>query len=183
MTNTLTVKKNVTQWLHKVVIGLNLCPFASAPARANTIRMNVSKARSEQELIDDLRKEITAVLALEVSEIETSLLIIPDYLQDFLAFNQFLPRAKKLIRREGWEGIVQLANFHPDYQFSNTEPQARENLTNRAPYPILHILREKSLEDAIHRYPDTSDIYENNIERMENLSEAQCKALFPYLFK
>ena len=114
---------------------------------------------------------------LDEPELETTLLIHPAVLSDFLDFNDFLGQADELLRRSGLEGVFQLASFHPHYQFAGTAPEDAENYTNRSPYPVLHLLREASLEAAIERYPDTADIPERNIERMESLGSARLKAL------
>lgn len=173
--NSEAVKKQVEQWLTSVVIGLNLCPFAQREYRQNKIRFSVSKASSEAELLDDLIEELS--LLSKQDDIETTLLIVPKTLVDFLSFNDFLSDADELIQKMNLEGVFQVASFHPDYQFSGTHFNDPENCTNRSPYPILHLLRESSLEQAIERHPDTDKIPEDNIVLMNRLGGAHMKVL------
>ncbi|SDZ87314.1 DUF1415 domain-containing protein [Microbulbifer marinus] len=173
---------SVQQWLRDVVVGLNLCPFARKPMRAGQIRFKVSDARDDESLLTDLLEELRLLDNTPVEELETTLLIVPRHLREFADFNQFLDLAEWLLERHDYSGIYQLATFHPDYQFAGTRPEDAENLTNRAPYPILHLLREASLERALKNYPDPETIPENNIRRVEGLTEEQKRQLFPYLF-
>ncbi len=173
----------VRAWLDDVVIGLNLCPFASRPARLGQVHYSVSEAEDEEQLLQELQAELQALEATSAGERETTLLIVPTLLEDFYDYNQFLEWVDQLILRGGWEGQFQVASFHPHYQFAGTEPDDAENLTNRAPYPILHLLREQSLEAMLARYPDSDQIPERNIATMNELSEAQIQRLFGYLFR
>ncbi|SHE80736.1 hypothetical protein SAMN04487965_0694 [Microbulbifer donghaiensis] len=173
---------SVQQWLRDVVVGLNLCPFARKPMRAGQIRYKVSEARDDESLMAELLEEFRLLDNTPVEELETTLLIVPQHLQEFADFNQFLDLAEWLIERQEYTGIYQLATFHPDYQFAGTRPDDAENLTNRTPYPILHLLREASLARALENYPDPESIPANNIRRVEGLSEEQKRLLFPYLF-
>lgn len=172
----------VEEWLQQVVIGLNLCPFASRPTRAGLVRMVVSAARDEASLFEDLQRELELLEFSPVAELETTLLIVPHMLGDFGDYNQFLNWVDQLIVRRGWEGEFQVATFHPHYQFAGTQPEDAENLTNRSPYPLLHLLREESLEQVLERYPDSDAIPEANIRRMNQLSDEEKQRLFPYLF-
>ncbi|MFC6632117.1 DUF1415 domain-containing protein [Microbulbifer taiwanensis] len=172
----------VQQWLADVVVGLNLCPFARRPMRAGQIRYRVSGARDDEVLMAELLEEMQLLDSSLAEEVETTLLIVPNHLRDFADFNQFLELAEWLIERRDYTGIYQLASFHPDYQFAGTAPGDAENLTNRAPYPILHLLREASIERVLKNYPDPESIPENNIRRVEALTEEQKRRLFPYLF-
>ena len=169
------VKKQVEQWLTSVVIDLNLCPFAQREYRQNKIRFSVSKATSENQVVHDLLVELG--LLGKQDDIETTLLIFPWALSDFLNFNDFLEEADQLIQRMNLDGVFQVASFHPDYQFSGTSMDDPENYTNRSPYPILHVLREASLDKAIDRYPDTNQIPEDNIALMNQLGNAHMNAL------
>lgn len=172
----------VQQWLADVVVGLNLCPFARKPMRAGQVRYHVSSARDDEALIEELLGEMQLLDSTPADELETTLLITPEHLAEFADFNQFLDLAEWLLERQGYTGVYQLATFHPDYQFAGTGPQDAENLTNRAPYPILHLIREASIERVLKNYPDPESIPENNIQRVETLSDEQKRALFPYLF-
>lgn len=178
-----TVKIAIARWLNEVVIGLNLCPFAGKPTQEDRVRLVVSVARDDEQLLQDLQREMELLDSKPASEIETALLIIPHHLQDFFDYNQFLRWTDSLIKRNGWKGIYQLATFHPDYCFAEAEPDQVENLTNRAPYPILHIIREASLEKALQYYGDVESVPENNKKIVANLTQMQKEKLFPYLFK
>lgn len=175
------VKKRVTQWLHDVVIGLNLCPFANKPTRAGQVRLSVSDALTEEALLEIIESELQRLDSESVMSLETTLVIAPKMLSDFWDYNQFIGWVEALISRNGWEGVYQLATFHPDYCFAGAEPEDAENLTNRAPYPIFHLIREASMADVLARYPDPESIPEDNIRRVSALSDAQKRSLFPYL--
>ncbi len=175
-------------WLEAVVIGLNLCPFAAKPNRLNQIRITVCEADEceneyEDKILACLQQELETLDAHQADQIETTLIVLPNALSQFDQYNQFLDYADFLLQRGGWEGTYQIASFHPDYCFADAQPDDDENLTNRSPYPILHLIREASLEDAIRKYPNTESIPEINIERVESLSETEKARLFPYLFR
>ncbi|OZY86276.1 hypothetical protein CBP51_04415 [Cellvibrio mixtus] len=176
------IKNDVARWLNSVVIGLNLCPFAAKPTGENRVRLVVSAANDDELLLQDLQRELELLDETPASALETTLLIIPQHLQDFFDYNQFLNWAEQLLKRNRWTGIYQLATFHPDYCFSGAAPEDAENLTNRSPYPILHIIREASLEKALAYYDDIDAVPDNNKACMEQLTQAQKQQLFPYLF-
>ncbi|WP_043316706.1 DUF1415 domain-containing protein [Microbulbifer sp. HZ11] len=185
MTDSDPVIAQVEQWLNEVVVGLNLCPFARKPLRAGQIRYVVSDAAGEkctEILLEELLQEFQVLDRCTEEEVETTLLILPTQLQDFHDYNFFLEDAEWLLKRQGYEGVYQIASFHPHYQFADTQPDDAENLTNRAPYPILHILREASLERRLKNYPDPESIPHNNILRVESLTDKEKERLFPYLF-
>lgn len=165
--------KSVERWLEEVVIGLNLCPFAASEVRNFRLRLIESKAQTERELLEDLVCELQALIARP--EIETTLLVHPNVLTLFAEYNQFLDRAEAVLEQMGLTGIFQLASFHPDYQFAGTQPDAAENYTNRSPYPLLHILREASLDKAIERHADTAAIPARNIELMKQMGVAEMR--------
>ncbi len=177
------ILNSVNQWLDKVVIGLNLCPFASRPYQQKQIRFVISQCDTDVCLLEELQNELKFLVETKAEKIETTLLIVPNMLQDFYGYNDFLDYVDGLIADNEWEGIFQVATFHPDYQFGGTQPEDAENLTNRAPYPILHLLREASLEKAIEHYPNPELIPEHNIETVSNLTLEQKVSLFPHLFK
>lgn len=174
--------QQVQQWLEQVVIGLNLCPFAAKPNRNNQIKIKVSHAQTEERLIEDVLTELVKLDSTQASELETTLVVIPDLLQDFFDYNMFLDWVDALIKQQDWEGIYQVATFHPDYCFGGALPEDDENLTNRAPYPILHLIREESMERVLKHYPDPELIPETNIARVESLTPEEKRKLFPYLF-
>lgn len=166
-----------------MVIGLNLCPFARKPQRAGSIRYAVSTATDDETLMAELLHECQLLDELPAAELETTLLMVPLHLKKFDDFNHFLNLADWLLERHDYTGVYQLATFHPNYQFADTEPEDAENLTNRAPYPILHLLREDSMTKVLANYPNPEAIPENNIARVTALTAAERKQLFPYLFR
>lgn len=178
-----TVDRVVHEWLTNVVIGLNLCPFSGRPARENRVRFSVSEAVTEEGVLEDLFAEMELLDKTPAQELETTLLITPNALNDFFDYNQCLGWAQSQLKRRGWLGVYQLASFHPDYCFAGAEPEDVENLTNRSPYPIIHIIREESLEKALNYFEGVEGIPERNKDVVANLSTEQKKQLFPYLFK
>ncbi len=174
--------EQVNTWLDDVVIGLNLCPFAAKPQRQQQIHLEVCNANTDAGLLEHLQNALLDLEKLQNNERETTVLIIANHLNDFDDYNQFLDYADALLEQEGWHGIFQIASFHPQYQFADTQPEDAENLTNRAPFPLLHLIREESLQDALAKYPNPENIPEDNIRCMQNLNEAEKKQLFPFLF-
>jgi uncharacterized protein len=156
-------------WLEKAVIGLNLCPFAKAVYVKNQIRLVVSKARHSDDLLEELDRELDLLVATPAAEIDTTLLIHPTLFADFLDFNDFLEIAEGVVNEHGLEGVVQLASFHPKFQFDGTTEDDISNYTNRAPYAILHLLREDSVERAVEAFPQAETIFETNIATLEKL--------------
>ena len=150
-----------------MVIDWNLCPFAKRELLREKVRFVVSGAQCEEDLLLDLHQEWE--LLHRQADIETTLLIHPEVLGDFEDYNQFLNSAEGLLSDLGWEGVFQLASFHPQYQFAGSRPDDPENYTNRSPVQLLHILRESSLEKAIDRYPEVDSIPAKNIELMNRL--------------
>lgn len=156
-------------WLEKAVIGLNLCPFAKAIHTQDLIRYVVSEAETPEALLDALIGELQLLAEVDPGEVETTLLIHPKVLTDFLDYNDFLGVAEAAVEDLGLTGEIQVASFHPQYQFAGTGPDDIENYTNRSPYPTLHLLREASVDRAMEAFPDASEIYEKNIETLRRL--------------
>jgi len=136
-----TIIADTRQWLEQIVVGLNLCPFARKPLNAGQVHFAVSDSRNVETLLVDLYDELERLDRTPAEQIDTTLLIIPDQLDDFLDYNDMLDLADGLLEQQGWEGTFQIASFHPAYQFADTQVDDRENFTNRAPYPNLHNLR------------------------------------------
>ena len=157
----------VQKWVETLVVGMNLCPFAKRELVKNRVRFVTTTATTQEQLLQTLQTELE-LLNTDAS-IETTLLIHPQVLQDFYDFNDFLSFADGLLLEMDLEGIYQIASFHPDYQFGGTHPDDAENYTNRSPYPVLHLIREDSLERVIADYPNVNDIPERNIELMNSL--------------
>ncbi len=167
--------ESTKRWVENFVIELKLCPFAKKELVNDRIRFVVSDAITEEQLLQALRKEFEK-LNIE-SSIETTLLIHTNILQDFFDYNQFLGVANNLLREMQLEGVYQIASFHPKYQFDGTEAGDIENYTNRSPYPILHLLREDSIERAISQYPDVNQIPVRNIALMKSMGSDKVKFL------
>lgn len=156
-------------WLEKAVIGLNLCPFAKSVHIKKQIRYAVSDATDREQLLIDLISELEHLRDTLPEELDTTMLVHPQVLGDFLDYNDFLDIADSALEKLGLVGDIQIASFHPDYQFADAEPHAIDNFTNRSPYPILHLLREESIDRAVEAFPDASDIFERNIATMRRL--------------
>ncbi|KCV66704.1 PF07209 family protein [Bordetella bronchiseptica 99-R-0433] len=165
------VAAEVRLWVDKAVIGLNLCPFAKAVQVRGQVRYAVSDATEAQGVLTDLEDELMRLSQADPQEIDTTLLILPDALDDFYDFNDFEDLSDRLLKRMRLVGELQVATFHPRFQFAETDPDDIENYTNRSPYPILHLLREASIDKAVEAFPDAAEIYEKNIETMRELGE------------
>ena len=164
-----TVTDHTRQWLEKAVIGLNLCPFAKAPHVKNLVRISVSQARHLDGFLEDLDRELQLLGDTPADGLETTLLVHPTLFPDFDTFNQMLDIADAAVVDNGLEGIVQIAPFHPDFQFEGTNSDDIGNYTNRSPYPTLHLIREDSIAKAAQAFPDASAIFERNIALLEKM--------------
>lgn len=158
-------------WLERAVIGLSLCPFAKAVHQKDQIRYVVSRATTVAALRRELALELRLLADSDPERIETSLLMLPVALASFLEFNEFLGVADAQIQALGLSGEIQIASFHPGYQFADSEPDAIENFTNRSPFPTLHLLREESVERAVQAFPDPASIYEKNMATLRALGD------------
>lgn len=165
-------------WLEKAVIGLNLCPFAKAVHVKQQVRYVLSQAQQPDQLKQDLITELQLIAVSDPQRHDTTLLIHPFVLADFYDFNDFLRTAEQALKKTGLAGVIQIASFHPGYQFTDCGADDIENYTNRAPYPILHLLREDSIEKAVAAFPDASDIYERNIATLRKLGLEGWQNLF-----
>ena len=157
------------RWLEKAVIGLNLCPFAKAVHVKKQVRYVVSSATTPEALLEQLMDELQYLSDSDPEQVDTTLLIHPFVLDDFLDYNEFLDVADAAVEDMHLDGELQVASFHPDYQFADTDKNDISNYTNRAPYPILQLLREDSIERAVEAFPEAEEIFEKNIETMEKL--------------
>jgi hypothetical protein len=171
------VLEQTRHWLEKAVIGLNLCPFAKAVYVKNQVRLVVSKARHADDLLEELDRELALLASTPAAEVDTTLVIHPTLFEDFLDFNDFLEIAEGVVDEHGLEGVVQLASFHPKFQFDGTEPDDIGNFTNRAPFAILHLLREESIDRAVEAFPQADAIFEENIKTLEKLGHSGWQAL------
>jgi len=166
------------EWIEKAVIGLNLCPFAKAVYVKNQVRFVVSHAPHLDGFLEDLDRELDFLAAADPDQVDTTLLIHPTLLPDFLDFNDFLQIAESAVGEHGLEGVIQIASFHPAFQFEGTEPDDMGNFTNRAPFPTLHLLREASIARAVAGFPEAETIYQRNIETLKALDHAGWRALW-----
>ena len=167
------------EWLETAVIGLNLCPFAKAVHVKGQVRYVVSAATTAETLLTDLEHELRWLAEADPEAVDTTLLIHPSVLDDFLDFNDFLGAADALLAEMELEGTLQVASFHPRFQFAGTCEDDISNYTNRSPYPTLHLLREESIDRAVEAFPEAEDIFERNIETLDKLGHAGWEALWP----
>lgn len=156
-------------WLQTVVIDLNLCPFARRVYENDLIRFYVSKAKTLSDLENDLKTELRLLAEADPGKIDNTLLIHPDVLQEFSAYNDYLDTVDRLIQEEELDGIIQVASFHPDYRFEDTPHNDAANFTNRSPYPMLHLLRESSVTEAVDSYDDINGLTKRNIATLRTL--------------
>jgi hypothetical protein len=166
------------EWLEKAVIGLNLCPFAKAVHVKQQIRYVVSDADTPEALLEQLMDELQLLSDTPAEKVDTTLIIHPHVLSDFEDYNEFLDVADAALEDMGLVGELQVASFHPDYQFADTAKDDIGNYTNRSPYPTLHLLREDSVERAVEAFPEAEAIFEKNIETMEQLGHEGWAKLF-----
>ncbi|MDE2441494.1 MAG: DUF1415 domain-containing protein [Betaproteobacteria bacterium] len=165
-------------WLERAVIGLNLCPFAKSVFVKKQVRYALTAAATADELLAELEKELALLADTEPAQLDTTLLIHPQVMTDFLDYHFFLAEADALLRNNGYDGVFQIASLHPQYEFAGSEPDDVANYTNRAPYPMLHLLRESSIDRAVAAFPDAADIFERNIETMEKLGHEGWRKLW-----
>jgi hypothetical protein len=166
------------RWLEKAVIGLNLCPFAKAVYARRQVRFVYSDATTPEQLIEQLGEELLLLRDTPADQVDTTLLVHPHVLQDFLDYNDFLEQVDTLVEVLELDGELQVASFHPDYQFADSRPDDIENYSNRAPYPTLHLLREDSVSRAVEVYPEADSIVERNYATLRQLGHAGWKRLF-----
>jgi uncharacterized protein len=163
------VIEDTQKWLLDAVVGLNLCPFAKSVVVKDMVRYRVCSSADPTDLLTMLRKELQHLAEADPDKLDTTLLIAPNALPDFLDFNDFLADCDEVLMDLELDGILQVADFHPRYQFGGTAEGDIENFTNRTPYPTLHLLREASIDKAVEAYPDASLIFERNIEVLNKL--------------
>ncbi len=170
-------------WVEKMVIGLNLCPFAKAPFRKGRIRFCVFEGTELEKLMQLFLQELSWLEEASQQETETTLIIHPNLLTSFDEYLDTLPLFESLIQSSGLEGTLQVASFHPEYQFAGTEKEDAENYTNRSPFPMLHLIREDSISRAVDQYPDIEGIPERNIQKLESMGIEEIKKLLLSIHK
>lgn len=166
------------QWLERAVIGLNLCPFAKAVYVKQQVRFVLSDASTPEALLEQLAEELLLLRDTSTEEIDTTLIVHPDVLQDFLDYNDFLDNADAAVGALELEGVLQVASFHPAYQFAGTAPDDIGNYSNRSPYPTLHLLREDSVSRAVEAFPEADSIVDRNVETLDRLGLEGWRKLF-----
>jgi len=175
---TVAVIASTQRWLERAVIGLGLCPFAKAVHVKRQIRYAVTAAATADALLAELRHETALLAQADTEEIDTTLLIHPRAMTDFIDFHFFLKDADALIGKRGFKGSVQIASFHPAYEFAGSAPDDIANFTNRSPHPTLHLLREASVDRAVAAFPDAAAIYERNVETLHRLGHEGWRRLW-----
>jgi uncharacterized protein len=157
------------RWVEKVVIGLNLCPFAKAVQVKKQIRYVVTAAIHPDDLLAELEHEVAILIDSDPCDLDTTLLIHPLAMLDFIDYHFFVGEADAALARLEMIGVLQIAGFHPNYCFAGSDPDDVANCTNRSPYPMLHLLRESSVERAVAAFPEASDIFAENIDKLRSL--------------
>lgn len=166
------VEAATRRWLERAVIGLNLCPFAKAVYVKQQVRMVISDASTSEALLEQLAEELLLLRDTPAEQVDTTLLIHPQVLTDFLDYNDFLDNADAAVEALDLQGIIQVASFHPDYQFAGTAADDIGNYSNRSPFPTLHLLREESIDRAVEVFPDPDVIVERNLQTLDHLGVA-----------
>ena len=173
-----TIITATRDWVERAVIGLNLCPFAKSVFVKKQVRYALTAAASADELLAELEAELTRLANTDATDLDTTLLIHPLAMSDFLDYHFFLAEADALLRNLDYEGVFQIASLHPQYEFAGSDPDDIANFTNRSPYPTLHLLRESSIDRAVAAFPDAESIFERNIETMQRLGHDGWKKLW-----
>ena len=166
------------RWLERAVIGLNLCPFAKAVHVKQQIRYAVTAAANADTLLAELEHELDLLTQTDAAQIDTTLLIHPQVMTDFIDYHFFLGEADALLRRMELDGVIQIASFHPHYQCAGSDSDDIDTYTNRSPWPMLHLLREASIDRAVAAFPDASEIFERNIETLRRLGHEGWRQLW-----
>jgi hypothetical protein len=172
-----TVVEDTQKWLLEAVVGLNLCPFAKSVVIKDMVRYRVTESSEPDEVLALLHEELLYLRDADPEKLDTTLLVAPHLLPDFFEFNQFLQACDAVLQDLNLEGELQVADFHPRYQFGGVAEDDISNYTNRTPYPTLHLLRESSIDRAVEAYPDAAEIFERNIALLEKLGHAGWQAL------
>ena len=172
-----TTLADTRRWLERAVVGLNLCPFAKSVMVRRQVHFAATDADDAQAMLEAFGQELDALLAADPGERDTTLLVIPRGMEDFLTFLDLVARAERLVRKRGLQGTIQVAHFHPRFVFAGEDEDDISNFTNRAPHPTLHLLREASIDRAVAAFPDAAAIYEANMERLRRLGREGWDAL------
>jgi len=169
------VEKNIKNWIEHFIIGLNLCPFAKKPWQLGQVKIRVVESSEEEDLTQALLQELSILVDVKRSEVETTLLVHPNLLIDFDDFLAYHEWTLELLQKSGVEGLVQIVGFHPDYYFDEVDPKDQGNYTNRSPYPLLHLIREQSVEEATINYPHIEQIPKRNVALLQKMKLVDIK--------
>jgi hypothetical protein len=171
----------VRQWLETAVIGMNLCPFARAVHVRGQIRWVVLDGVDDPQRIREcVESELEHLQQVSAEQTDTTLIVLTDALPDFFDFSRFADSLNSLLKRMGLRGVMQIASFHPQFEFSGEDPQSASHFSNRAPFPVIHLLREQSMQTAVEKFGDTDRIWQANIDRLESMSQAELEQVFPH---
>lgn len=173
------VREAVASWLETVVIGLNLCPFAAPVVRGGGARIAVGEGETAEDGVQLALEEAVRLLEDVDASVSTTLVALPRGAEDFQRFLDIVATVEEALEEAGAAGVLQVATFHPDYQFEGTEPEDVTNYTNRAPVPVLHLLREADVEEAVDSHSDPEGIPERNMARLEDLGVEGVQRLWP----
>jgi hypothetical protein len=173
-----SVRREMFEWIEEAVIGLDLCPFAAQPVESESLRVAVVEAWDFERAVRASLDELERLVEADTDEISTTLVAFSEAFSDFETFLDAAAVVRELVGEAGLEGVVQVATFHPDYQFADTEPNELGNYTNRAPYPTLHFLREEDVTAAVGRHPDPDSIPQRNIETLESMGRQEVEAMW-----
>lgn len=170
----------VQQWLERAVIGLNLCPFARAVHVKGQIRwVDLTGVTDAEDARPRIESEMEHLAGTGAAQTDTTLVVMPDTMPDFHEFSRFADSLNASLKRLKLRGVLQVASFHPRFEFAGEPPGSRSHFTNRAPHPVIHLLREASIDRAVERFPDTDSIWQTNIERLGTLSDTDFEHVFP----
>ncbi len=178
MATTTQPEQKTRRWLEDAVIGLNLCPFARPVYTKDQVRIAVEESAEFDDVIQRTLAEVDCLLEAAPDDIATTLVVCPNALADFDEFLDAAEIIQALLTDAGADGVLQLAHFHPDYQFAGTRPDAAENFTNRAPYPTLHLLREAQVTEAVDSHPDPESIPQQNIDKLEQMGRERLEEMW-----
>lgn len=177
MTTAAIALEDTRRWLERAVVGLNLCPFAKAVMVKGQVHFAASEAQDSDDILAAFTQELDELVARDASERDTTLLVLTEAMDDFLAFLDVVAKAERIVRKRGLEGVIQVAHFHPRFMFADSDEDDITNCTNRSPYPTLHLLREESVDRAVAAFPEAAEIYEANMARLRELGPAGWDAL------
>ena len=175
------VEQQVRAWLDHFVVGLNLCPFARPVVASAALRISICDSKQLQQVAEAFMAELDLIQQSPESDIATTLLVLPNALNDFEEYLSFIENAEALIDQMGLTGVIQLASFHPDYQFEAESSDSASHFTNRSPYPLIHFLREEMMERVLENFPNPEQIPQCNIQKLEAMGHGAVEQILQSL--